>query len=113
MKPTHYFDPLYRKNFYFCIGWRPADFDRYMVKEFNYKWASDGKDGCTNLVTFSNGSLGLVIWIKRKKDYVALAHECVHAANFVLSRVGVKADFDNDEPQAYYIGLIMQKALGL
>ena len=35
-----------------------------------------------------------------------IAHECLHATNTILSHVGIKADYDNDEAQAYLMGYL-------
>ena len=35
-----------------------------------------------------------------------VAHESVHAANFIFSDLGIRIDVDNDEPQAYLVGFI-------
>ena len=32
-----------------------------------------------------------------------IAHEAVHAANFIMEGMGIVADFDNDELQAYIV----------
>lgn|GEM_PF-4294464 len=39
-----------------------------------------------------------------------IAHEAVHAASFILDEMGVVADFDNDELQAYLVQYICEKA---
>lgn len=36
-----------------------------------------------------------------------IAHEAGHAARFVLSRAGVDLDFENDEPEAYLTGWLV------
>lgn len=38
-----------------------------------------------------------------------IAHEAVHAANFIMSDMGMTADFDNDELQAYIVQHICTK----
>lgn len=37
-----------------------------------------------------------------------VAHEAVHAANFILDGMGCVADFDNDEVQAYIVQYILE-----
>lgn len=37
-----------------------------------------------------------------------IAHEAIHAANFILGSIGHKADFDNDEIQAYLVQHILE-----
>lgn len=36
-----------------------------------------------------------------------VAHECLHAANFVLQNVGIKANTDNDEQVSYVLQFIV------
>lgn len=38
-----------------------------------------------------------------------LAHEAVHAANFILDRASVKTTYDNDEMLAYLVGFIVDQ----
>ncbi len=38
-----------------------------------------------------------------------IAHEAVHASAFILNAIGAKADWGNDELQAYLVQLICEK----
>lgn len=38
-----------------------------------------------------------------------IAHEAVHAANFIMDGMGMQADYDNDELQAYIVQHICEK----
>lgn len=40
-----------------------------------------------------------------------LAHEAVHAANYMLDRAGVKMSYENDEAQAYLVGYIVDQCM--
>jgi hypothetical protein len=40
-----------------------------------------------------------------------LAHEAVHAANYMLERAGVKMSYENDEAQAYLVGHIVDQCM--
>ena len=42
-----------------------------------------------------------------------IAHEAVHASSFILDAIGVKADWDNDELQAYLVQHICEKVEGM
>ena len=42
-------------------------------------------------------------------DHGTIAHECVHIAHMILNSRGVVADYDNDEPEAYLLGMISNK----
>jgi hypothetical protein len=38
-----------------------------------------------------------------------IAHESVHIANWRMSRIGFKYDYENDEPFAYLVGFITEE----
>lgn len=38
-----------------------------------------------------------------------IAHEAVHIANWRMSRIGFKYDYENDEPFAYLVGFITEE----
>lgn len=37
-----------------------------------------------------------------------IAHECLHATNMIMDVVGIEADLDNDEAQAYLLGYLVE-----
>ena len=41
-----------------------------------------------------------------------LAHECFHATSFILGRLGVHPDHDNDEAQAYLLDWVVDTVYG-
>jgi len=41
-------------------------------------------------------------------DPSVLAHEAVHVVNYLFAHAGVEPDVDNDEPQAYMIGYVVE-----
>lgn len=49
---------------------------------------------------------------KTKLDFNigVLAHECFHLTNFIFEGRCIKPDLENDEPQAYLLGFLMNKA---
>ena len=53
-----------------------------------------------------NGSFGVLVWLKEKIDVSVIAHESVHAANYIFSDCGIKYNWDNDEHFAHLIGFI-------
>jgi len=42
-----------------------------------------------------------------------IAHEAVHIANYVFKQCCILPDLDNDEPQAYLIGWIVEQIAGV
>lgn len=114
MKPKiiHYYCELYRMNFYFCVGWTAEQFQKEMLKRFGYTPEMGGAAGKTiEWVPDDGGQTLIWVWVKKKNDYACLAHECIHAAHFCLKGRGIKPDFDNDEPVAYLVTILMDKAL--
>lgn len=53
-----------------------------------------------------------IILLERNKTFLQhLHHECIHAANWILSEVGVEIQRGNDESLAYLSSYIFQQAL--
>lgn len=109
MKPGHFYDEVYRQNYYFCIGWRIDDFNKY------WKFADPHplKDGYCCQLTEDRGS-GIIIWVRkmpRPKMMGALSHEVVHAALQCLESRSFVLDYNNQEPLTYLVEAIMRKAL--
>lgn len=118
MKPKFYWCELWRMNFHFFLGWHRDDFIGYVEKNYG--------EGLLTLPGLASGKTlylenkkaeheAILIWVKYKgkKGFSTLAHECVHAANWVLRDRGVQPDFDNDEPQCYLVGNLVRQALGV
>ena len=110
LKPHHYYNETYQANIYYCLGWPAAHYCDYLKKIFSHSVELCGNRGRCEFVTYDGGGKIAVIWIKKKDDAVGLAHESLHAANFILSQAGVHPSFDNDEPLAYLMTEIMRKA---
>lgn len=108
-KPKHWYCETWKMNFYFCIGWRPEEFQKYMKKSFDYEFESRLKDGSTLLCNSDQGSI-IIIWTRKRADHAVLTHESVHAANMTLSSRGWRPELENDEPQAYLVESIFRKA---
>ncbi len=109
MKPRWYFCPTWRQNFYFFIGWKPEAFEKYVLKTYDHKFKIGREDGKTLGIEHHDGSRFL-IW-SRKRDASVVAHESVHAVNWMLAERGYRFDPDNDEPQAYLVGALVREAL--
>lgn len=109
MKPGWYFCPTWRQNFYFFIGWKPEAFEKYVLKTYGHDPDIGGANGKTLCLDGRDGSRFLV-WTK-KRDASIIAHECVHAANWMLAERGYKFDPHNDEPMAYLVGALVREAL--
>lgn len=49
------------------------------------------------------------LYIRPKAKPSIIAHEAVHIVNEIFKRVQIRPDLDNDEPQAYLMGWIVDK----
>lgn len=56
--------------------------------------------------TYNTGS-HVVIYLT-SKTHGTVAHECLHAANYISQNIGHKADEDNDEVIAYILGYLVE-----
>lgn len=110
MKPRHAYCEVFKMNFYFCIGWGPDQFAKYMQKNFNHDPKMKLAEGKTIMVENDKGRI-TIIWIKDRTDFPVLAHECIHAANFTLDVIGHIYDYENDEVMAYLTTWIIKKAM--
>lgn len=62
----------------------------------------------------SDSKLPFLVVIHSKSAAISvIAHEAVHAASFILDGMGMNADFNNDEIQAYIVQHICQEAESL
>lgn len=107
MKPKHWYDKTYKINFYIYYGWKEEFYRRHLLETFNVDKRNFG-DGHTMI----NPEQSIItVWIRHKKNHAVVAHECLHAVNFVFNKVGVKASFQNDEAQAYYLERLFNEVI--
>lgn len=96
-------------EFFFCIGWKPEQFDK-LLKRFPGNFEKTGDQIGRTIRTYYGNVPCILIWVKNKRNYAAIAHECLHAVNFVFDHVGVKPSYRNDEPQAYFLSELVWEA---
>lgn len=116
MKPAHYYNEFWRQNFYFFIGWEEKFFNGYLNKFYNVTYDVNRIDGmCCQLINDEKGEDVICIWTKNKptspESISVLAHECLHAVNRCLDDRKYKLDLNNDETQAYFLTIILRKAM--
>ena len=51
----------------------------------------------------------MVVYVQPTASPSVVAHEAVHIANYVFIRCGIMPDLENDEPQAYLVGWIVNQ----
>lgn len=96
-------------NYYFYLGWKPKEIKKYLKMQDSEFEGSRGKT-----IWWEGGNDYVFhIWTRQKTDLGALVHECFHAAAMTLDRCNVKFDAENDEPYAYLVQSIFEKARSL
>ena len=118
MAPGLFYDEIYKQNFYLFIGWSEKDYVNYCSKKLNVHIKVTGRGGQTMTFYLDDDTMIIVVFVSEsgaKKDIAGflgnIAHECVHAVNYVFERIGHDQDVRNDEPQAYYVGTLVEKCL--
>jgi hypothetical protein len=64
-------------------------------------------DSTAAAVTLSDGDMTSYIFIKPGSTYGTIAHEALHAVNYMMKKVGVNGDESNDENTAYHLGFVV------
>lgn len=108
MKPKYYLNDTYQCAFFFCIGWEQERFDVFLKRFDGDFKPTEGSGRCIR--TNYKGNRAIVIWVDKKRNHPTIAHECLHAANFVLDNAGVHPSFENDEAQAYLMTQLIREA---
>ena len=111
IKPMWNYCELYKMNFYFHLEWKEDEMIKYTAEHYDHKTEFNCAGKCMFIVKKS-GVTGIVIWIKSKKDIAALAHECVHAANWTLEDRGIDIRDSQAETIAFLVEYLMNVALG-
>lgn len=111
-KPNFFYDKMFMANFWLFWKWSVKDYQEYLKEEFGVVKDLTEYYGSFEVFEKENKRIHL-IWVSddSRSPYADLAHECVHAANFVLNQAGVLPDFNNDEAHAYYVRMLMNEVL--
>jgi hypothetical protein len=64
-------------------------------------------DSTAAAVTLSDGDMTCYIFIKPGSTYGTIAHEALHAVNYMMKKLGINGDEDNDENTAYHLGFVV------
>jgi hypothetical protein len=64
-------------------------------------------DGTAAAVTLSDGDMTSYVFIKPGSTYGTIAHEALHAVNYMMKKLGINGDEDNDENTAYHLGFVV------
>jgi hypothetical protein len=64
-------------------------------------------DSTAAAVTLSDGDMTSYIFIKPGSTYGTIAHEALHAVNYMMKKLGINGDENNDENTAYHLGFVV------
>lgn len=110
-RPYWFYCELYHHNFYFCPAFTREELAAAIFNNFqlDYPIGDCAAGGSCIVVEMDDGRAGTFIWVDDPKQLDVLVHECVHAANDLLNKRGIRFDADNDEPYAYYVQYLFNK----
>lgn len=106
----HFFCEKYKLNFYIYRGWAVSKFLKIAKDEYGYERHPYEMGDAVCLKLTSND---IVIWTRKRNMIPEIAHEAVHAANFIFMQKGILYARDNDEHFAYYVEWIVRKIIEL
>lgn len=94
--------PLYRGGLHVCIGHNLNDVQEAAGFPLNPDKANQPEEfGAACFEADQDGSYGVFMLFRPDASPGFVAHEAVHAANYIMAHKGLRADLNNDEPQAY------------
>ena len=109
----NWYDPIYRRNFYVFIEEDWEKCRKFMRTKLSEPCEVERADNFADAIMFPVSTswsdlAGIAFWFPRKAGWEAstYAHEAVHACNMVFDKCGIKANYENDEAQAYYVEYI-------
>ena len=82
--------------------------DKKIAKKYGLE-GTETFDGCFFTKHSKDGHTKYVIAFFGKASPSAIAHEAVHVVNQIFKDRYIKLDIDNDEPQAYLLGWVVEK----
>lgn len=50
----------------------------------------------------------ILVGLRGDANVNTIAHECIHARSYIYDTLGVKVDYDNDEHEAYFMGMLVE-----
>lgn len=102
--------PLYHQKLQIII----CDDVEIEIDEINKKYPSHIENFEFSGYAEGSGKFNLIVLNKKYLiDEIfavsTIAHEALHVSHFIMKRVGIKPDVDNDEPQAYLLSWIIEQ----
>lgn len=116
MKTKTFRVPIYNVRLCVVVADTTAvELNKFLKKKFGavlHADEVDGADGSCNILDDD-----VVIWLRRfsprkPSDMGVLAHECLHATDFILWRAGISMTHSSEEAFNYLLGWMVEKILG-
>ncbi len=79
------------------------------TKHGNYKKSINEYPAFSNIVDKKNWHYGIFIKPNRIDDHSLIAHEALHIVGYIFNSIKCKMDIDNDEPQCYLLGWVVDE----
>lgn len=118
-KTNFYFevdDPIYNVPLIFIVGSKEY-YKNVVVKKLKYEWVNSINCGGESMLVFDEqkGEANTIVWIPRLNfsisNYSTIAHEILHATFHTLKMIGIKLDYENQEPINYYFDFLFDGCL--
>jgi len=109
-------DPIYNVPLIFIVGDKEY-YKKHMKNKLDCDYEeSQSMGGETILIVDEKeGSANTIVWIPRLNfsigNYSTIAHEVLHATFQTLNMIGVKLDYNNQEPINYYFDYLFGECL--
>ena len=99
---------LYSARIHVTAGGDPRTANQWLEKKLGIKIEVDDVDNFAAWVVNKNQDCG--VWFRALKPHAhVVAHESVHITSRICHAVGVKGDFNNDEPLAYLVSYLTRE----
>lgn len=116
MKTYKLYDSHYKMKILVCVGGTKKKAFTALLEHIKADGADNPFDDSLNIAAccLCYNDEGIALWFKNKKAVLdepgVVAHECLHATNFILQCRGVKpATEENDEHYCYYHGWLVDR----
>lgn len=114
----YFHDTIYRAHFHVIWDVGTEQLQKYCSKNLRAEGEFEMDDADAMTITFQDneGTEVLMAFDNTKMSPSfcdTLAHECFHAASFVLDSRGVKLSAESNEAYAYFLGSLVSRSLEL
>lgn len=106
-------DEMYSIPFHIIVGDKEY-YKKIIEKKFDCRMeVSDNQGGETMVLDSKDGGIIITIWFPRLdftiSNHGVIAHELLHATFQASRMIGIKFDFENQEPIVYYFEYLFER----